>query len=249
MEIAAGIAILAFVVTVTTVGVRMLLLARRTRGTPELLMGLGMTLIGAFGYPGALIAGMGRLPLGEVNVPLWFAANLSTQVGLLLIYAFTRQVFRPQSAWALGLCVAAVVIFVGATAWIVDVLVHGDPSLSSALATRQPTALFLVGSAGCFLWSGIEGGVQFARARRRLAVGLSDPVVVNRFLLWCAFGVFASGINGVSAIAMAVGESASSAPPAMLALGILGMLGAGAMYLAFLPPAAYLARLRAPQAA
>ncbi|HME73184.1 MAG TPA: hypothetical protein VKM54_25445 [Myxococcota bacterium] len=46
MQALTGISLLLFVATTAIVGVRMLLLARRTGERPELLMGAGMALVG-----------------------------------------------------------------------------------------------------------------------------------------------------------------------------------------------------------
>ena len=69
MQTVAGICLLLFIVVSTLVGVRVLMLARRTRGRPELLMGAGMVLIGGVGYPSTILAGFGGT-VGAMNVPL-----------------------------------------------------------------------------------------------------------------------------------------------------------------------------------
>jgi hypothetical protein len=39
-----------------------------------------------------------------------------------------------------------------------------------------------------FAWAGSEAFAQYLQARRRVRLGLCDPVVCNRYLLWALFG-------------------------------------------------------------
>ena len=39
-----------------------------------------------------------------------------------------------------------------------------------------------------FGWAGSEAFAQYRQARRRVRLGLCDPLVCNRFLLWALFG-------------------------------------------------------------
>lgn len=87
-------------------------------------------------------------------------------------------------------------------------------------------------------------------ARRRVALGLADRVVANRFLLWGLFGLTATGINVASLIGNALGVDPSRSPSVIVPMGVLGFGASAAMYLAFVPPAWYLVLVRgrpAPQ--
>lgn len=243
MQALAGFCLLLFVVVSTGVGLRMLWLARRTRGLPELLMGAGMVLIAGVGYPATLVAGFGR-PVGQMSVAGYAVGSFCTQLGVTLIYAFTQQVFRSGVGWARALVGAGAffmtVSLVGTT-WS---LAAADASVPSHIAARMWLSLGMVGYTGAFLWTAIEGLVHYRMALRRLALGLADPVVANRFLLWGVFGLMATGINFTSALGNALGIDPSRAPLVLVPLGFLGATACGAMYLAFFPPAWYLARLR-----
>jgi hypothetical protein len=244
MQVLAGLCLLLFVATVSVVGVRMLLLASRTRGRHELLMGLGMVQVGMLGYPLTLVAGFGR-PVGELNLPLWVAGSLVTDLGLALIYAFTWQVFRPAARWGAALCAAGLAFMLAGLAGATRALATAPPEASSQLVVRGWLFVSMVGFWGCFLWSAIEGFVQHRMARRRLALGLADPVVADRFWLWGVFGLSASAINATSSIANALGLDPSRSPLVLVPMGVLGAVASVAMYLAFLPPAWYLGRVRA----
>lgn len=244
MQALAGLCLVLFVLTVTVVGVRMLLLARRTRGRHELLMGAGMVLVGAVGYPASIASGFGG-PVGDVNVPLWLASTSVTQVGLALIYAFTWQVFRPAEAWGKAIAAAGTLFMFAGLLISARAVAAAPDDASSQLVARGGIALGMIGYCGCFLWSAIEGFLHYGNARRRLAIGLVDAVVVERFRLWGVFGLAATGINVASAIGVALGVDPSRSPLVLVPMGVLGFVASAAMYLAFLPPAAYRNRLRA----
>ncbi len=243
MQALAGICLLLFIVTVSVVGVRMLLLARRTRRHHELLIGAGMVLIGMIGYPLSFASGFGK-PVGHMSLPIWILSTVITQTGITLIYAFTWQVFRPADAWGkaiVGLgCLFMLAGLVGAS----HALATAPPEASSQLVARTWLSVSMVGYCGCFLWSAVEGFVQYGMARKRMALGLVDAVVANRFLLWGLFGLMATGINVASVAGMVLGVDPGQSPLVLIPMGVLGFFASAAIYLAFLPPASYLELVR-----
>jgi len=239
----AGFCLLLFILTVTVVGVRMLLLARRTRGRHEFLMGLGMVLIGTLGYPASLGSGFGG-PVGQVSIPIWLGASLITVLGIGLIYAFTWQAFRPHETWGKAIVAVASAFMLLGMAISTRALLAAPPDAMSQLVAKNGLFIAMVGYCGCFLWSAIEGFLHYANARKRLALGLADAVVVNRFWLWGVFGLTATGINISSFIGNALGVDPSQSPLVLIPMGVLGFVASAAMYLAFLPPASYLAFVR-----
>jgi hypothetical protein len=75
-------------------------------------------------------------------------------------------------------------------------------------------------------------------------LGLADPVVVNRFLLWgiaCTSSLFISLVNVATAL---VGLSIVQYQPAMITSALLGVVNSILLILAFLPPASYLRFIR-----
>jgi hypothetical protein len=244
MQALAGLCLLLFVAIVTVVGVRMLLLARRTQRVHERLIGAGMVLIGGVGFPGGIASGFGA-SVGDVRLPVWFAATLLTQIGILLIYAFTWQVFRPTAAWGRALVGGAALLLFSSMLGAGYALAIAPADAPSTLVARTWLLIGMIGYCGCFVWSAIEGFVHWRDARRRLALGLADAVVVNRFLLWALFGIGATGINVASGIGAALGLDPSKSAFVLVPMGVLGFFSSVAMYLAFLPPAAYLERIRA----
>jgi hypothetical protein len=243
MQALAGLCLLLFVMVSSVVGLRMLLLARRSRGVPELLMGGGMVSIAALGYPATLVAGFGGT-VGELNLPLYAAGSLLTDLGVALIYAFTWQVFRPAASWAKALVGAGCAVMLASLAGASAALAGAAPETLSHHAARSWLSLAMVGYTTGFLWTAVEGLLHHRSALRRLAFGLADPVVVNRFLLWGAFGLMATGINFSSALANWLGVDPSRSPLVLVPMGVLGAGASLAMSLAFFPPARYLTWVR-----
>ena len=227
----------------TATGLRVLLLARRTRGRPELLMGAGMVLIAGVGYPATLAAGFGG-PVGEMSVPVYAAGSFLTQLGIALIYAFTQQVFRAGVGWARGVVAAGCVVMLLSLAGTSQSLAAADPAEITYVVAQKWLGIGMVGYSACFLWTAIEGILHYRMARRRLALGLADPVVTNRFLLWGLFGLMATGINVASAAGNALAIDPSRSPIVLVPMGFFGGIASVLMTLAFFPPERYLARLR-----
>ena len=63
-------------------------------------------------------------------------------------------------------------------------LVNASLDANSQAVARNPIFVGMVGYSSCFLWSAIEGFVHHRNARKRMALGLADPVVTNRFFVW-----------------------------------------------------------------
>jgi hypothetical protein len=239
----AGFCLVLFILTVTVVGVRMLLLARRSRGRHEFLMGAGMVLIGALGYPAGILSGFGR-SVGDVILPIWAGSMLVTQLGIACIYAFTWQTFRPRAVWGKTLVGTGIALMLVSLAGSAIALTAAPPDALSPVVARGWILVGMLGYCGCFLWSAIEGFVHYHDARKRLAIGLADAIVVNRFLLWGIFGTMATAINIASLIGASIGVDPSQSPLVLVPMGFFGFLASAAMYLAFVPPAAYLQFIR-----
>jgi hypothetical protein len=243
MQLAVSLCVLLYVVTVTVVGVRMLVLARRTRRLPELAIGAGSVLICGLGFPASAASGFGG-SVGQVHVSLWVASEFLTQVGIVLVYVFTMQVFRPGVRWAGGLVVFVAAFLPVALAGAWRALSVAGPGEHSVQVVRSELLLCQVGYSGCFVWSAVESWRQYRMARRRRAIGLADAVVVSRFRLWALYSLAATGIAAANAVGVLLGHDISTSPVVLLPAGVLGFAASIAMYFVFLPPDWYLARLR-----
>lgn len=228
------------VLTNGVVGWRLLRTALRTRRVPELLIGLGLFGMGPVSQGLTAFAGTGRLPAGEVDLVLHVAASVGSAVGMSCIYAFVMTVFRPGVAWAKGLTALAALTLVATNASATRALAVAAPDVPSAAVIRESGALVIVIFTLAFGWAAFEAGSYWLRARKQLALGLTDRVVANRFLLW----TIASGsafLLGGCLLAFQLGGApiSGSLVPSLLIMAV-SLVTATTMYLAFLPPRAYL---------
>src|SRR5262245_26634874 len=183
MMIAMGLAVgTLFVVWIVT-GIRMMRLARRTGRSPELLLGLGLLLQAGIGYPISVVA-----PYAGAALPLlWFLSSSCTNTGMGLLFAFTAHVFHDRARWAW------MIVGAGSALLLVQTIGHVTTQSSADPAVRAEGLLFW-GAGSLFLsgfswgWTGFEALRYHDRLRKRAALGLADPVVVNRMLLWGMMG-------------------------------------------------------------
>jgi hypothetical protein len=234
---------LLYVLVVTAAGIRLLLLARSTGGRPEALIGTGSVLIAGIGFPASVASGFGGLA-GAVNLPLWVTSEAITQAGIALFYLFTQQVFRPEARWARGLCLGAALYMPLGLAGAGWSLAHAAPGDGSIAVTSRWLLACFVAYGGCFVWSAGESLREHRRALRRVALGLADPAVANRFLLWSVYALCAAGSLASNAVGVILGCNLSTSPVVLVPTGVLCLVASVAVYLAFVPPAWYLARIR-----
>jgi hypothetical protein len=224
----------AFFVASLAVGIRLLHLWTRTRELPELLIGFGVLGIGPFGY-GMMTVAMALESSWDGAGPLMFCGLLATQTGAASQYWFVSQVFRPQQRAATLAVVAASVLLV--TTFFGDLLSNGLVERSNAgFWFWSGTLLRQL----CLGWSSFESLHYWTLMRRRNHLGLGDPVITNRFLLWgLGAGAAFSGSALGNTIMFTTGNAIDTMPGVNLAISMHGLAAAIAMWLAFLPPAAY----------
>lgn len=162
-------------------GFRLLRLGQRTRKAPERLLGAMFLLSGAsyIVYLMAFIPG-----LESLWTPFNFAGRVIYIGPPILLAAFTRQVFRPEGSWAVWLVYGIAVLMIGGVG---GSALGGDWegfSISNPWFWAEWTGYTIP-----FCWAGAEAFAQYLQARRRVRLGLTDPFVCNRYLLWALFGV------------------------------------------------------------
>jgi hypothetical protein len=221
------------IVSCAAVGLRLVALGLRGRRLPELAMGAGYLLFGAAGYPLAAVARASAAE-GAADAGLWLAAALAIQnLGVIGSYVFSWRVFRPGRV---GLAVTTAGALLLALSW----LGHGvEPGWAGAESRGPWYYAGLATRAAAFVWGATEALAYWRRLRLRLALGLADPVVANRVLLWgtsslviaLGFGVFAAATFLPAGV---------NAPPVVLAVSACGLAASATMTLAFFPPARYL---------
>jgi hypothetical protein len=240
MEAVAVIGLGGLIASCAAVGARLVALGARSRGLPELALGASYLLFGALGYPLAAFA-RARAAQGDPQAGAWLAAALLVQnLGVLACYAFNWRVFRPGRSGALATAGAGLLF---AASWIG----HGvDPGWAGAGSRGAWYYTGLATRAAAFVWGGLEAFGHWTRMRRRLRIGLADPVVADRMLLWAANSlVIALGFAVFLAGKLFLGDNA---PVVVACASVCGLVAAAAMTLAFFPPRLYL-RWRGARAA
>ena len=233
------VSMVAFCVVGTVVGWRIGRIARRGGGTPERWIALCLLPICAFGYPLLVAAQAFSGTAALVAMSLGIAAS---NFGLGCIFFFTRAVFRPHVRW-LGVALGSIVALL---------LYHWGALTIGLFETRSPQLAFRLGltllvdavSAAGFGWAALESLAYGAALRRRVALGLADPLVANRMLLWGLVGLSTVVINFVNALTAWRGLNMLQDPLTLLVTGVLGMSNALALALAFATPERYAAGVR-----
>lgn len=228
------------IVTNVTVGLWLLLKARRQGVLPELLLGASLALDGLEWLLWVLAietpaAGTG---LGDVF-------GVGCRVGVLghniCLLSFTWLVFRRESRAALGLVVlvsalASAALFVGV-------------ALGDYMGYRSDRIWIWieVGTLHvAYAWTLAESMLHQARLRRRVAHGIGDPVVANRLLLWGVYGGASLCSSLAYNLSIGVATFAGEYPFFLDALmSVPSCVAALALWLAFFPPPAYRRWLRA----
>ena len=178
---------------------------------------------------------MGALHKGLLGVALF-----AVSCGASAKFVFNWRVYHPHGAVARGIAIAAAAALLGTFVWlgVGHAFVAPGPLAPSSLSR---SALQI----GCLLWGAGESFAYWTKMRRRVRLGLADPVVCNRFLMW-AIGAFAAGWGtAVGLIAQIVtGAATLDGGWVMVSSSIHGLIAAIAIALAFIPPGFYLRFIR-----
>ena len=219
------------------VGTRLILRSRSSRGLPELLMGLTYVAASGIGYPLSVTAAflpgraamLGAVVVGEVLIVF----------GCSCFLLFNAKVFRPNAAWSVPAAgLGAIILAAGGVVVIIANFSTPDAALVAERA-RSGTAAMLLALGGGHAWTAIEGLRHYRMMRRRLVLGLAEPVVTNRFLLWGLTGVVSMVWNSVASSALLAGASLVSHPVPVLAISLGGLVSAVLLVLIFMPPTWY----------
>ncbi len=236
MEVLLGAGMIFMLGVDLVVGVRLLLLARRTRALPELAFGSAFVLLGAVGYPLATAARRIAVDAPGLGGSLLLAALAAQNLACGAIYLANVRVFRPAAAGArIG----------SALAWSALVLSWGGQAWTGQADGGVAYTIGLTARGGAFVWGAVESLGYYRRLRRRLALGLADPLVTDRFRLW---GIANAAIAAAFLVFLAgrvVTAGGPQPPLVMLLTSAVGVVAGATIWLAFVPPAAYARRVRA----
>jgi hypothetical protein len=238
VQIFAAASFVATLVAGLVVGGRLLALARATHRTAELFLGFGVVVLVAASILEIVALELAR---GSELAHLDLAYSLEV-LGLLahsasassLCFA-TWRVFHPQNGWALRICLVATALLF--TSWQAVILLGEH---TSGTGFTPWFHLHVAARGGAFAWCAIEAARHHARLRKQLALGLVEPYLCHRFLLW-AVGMGTTTAMLATALVTNVtrGVLVFAWPPALLLVSLLGLVGAASLWLAFLPPARY----------
>jgi hypothetical protein len=227
-----------YLVTMTGLGIRLLLLSRRNGTKAELWLAIAFLAGGSFGASAEVI---GARFVADPGAAFWLVGlgKLTSAIGLRFYDWFCWRVFRPSERWA-----GALFFGLAAGAALAVVLFFATGTLERG-ADRGWFWLELVVRVGSPIWLTAESLRFWSQMRRRVAVGLADPLVTDRFRLWAT--------GALSGLVMLL----CSVPPqilpmdhpfqklSLLTLGVMGLAATAAYWFAFFPPEWYRSRVAA----
>ena len=227
--------------TMCVIGIRLVLLSRRNQARPELYVGLSVIFGGVLGasLEAGAIAVLRQTPGASIGASL-VAGKLFGLVGLLMQGLFIRMVFRPDARWATGLVAAILLLPITA---LLGFLSSG--TFSSGVISPGWFGVELVGRLAGSVWMVFEAVRYHGLMKKRLALGLADPVVTNRFALWAWAGVCSIAMLLTSVPPAFLGPSEKALLiPDLLLFSVCGIASSLFYGLAFFPPVAYRRRLQ-----
>ena len=234
-------------------GIRLLLLAHRSREVPEFWGGLYF--IGAaVGLAMRVLGSSLFLTEPELANTINTIGHVSFAAGTIAMTVFTLRVFHPANSTArifAGMTIGAILLTSAHT------LLGGFTNIENSYSMVATNFARLIPTS----WAFYESYGYWRSMRRRETLGLADPILTNRFLLWSIWTgavtllpMIALGLRTLSIVALG-NEQFTEGPGAALmpmVLGIVRMIfvfvapiAAVALSLSFFPPTAYLDRVRA----
>ncbi len=226
------LATVASLVASCVLGTRLLRLAARTRELPELAIGSSFVLAGVIGYV-LMLAGnpAGGAMRPEQAFRIFTIGYAIIGLGVCCVYLFIWRTFRPASIWA-G-CLAAVGTLL--------ILATSHNSIDPAGGQGPAFWLGLLGRCGAGAWGALEAVRWWSLMRRRMQLGLADPVVTNRFLLWgLANGSTCVIFLSTSLAPQQQTEAGSITTSQILIISTLTLATAVFQWLAFFPSQRYI---------
>ena len=221
-----GILFGATLVTGIALGTRLLWLHRQTRGIPELVIGLAALCTCVSGVVRAVLLNLGddASPLLTQAVATLFSALFAAApIGMVL---GTWKVFRPDDRWAAGL------------AWsLAFVLALTVPPFGFAPEARS--LVLLSAAAVISVWTMVEALMHYSKLRRRMRLGLADPVTAAQFLTW-GLGMACNTVSRVLTLGFTAFTNLEPMQTGwfMLPVALLGFATLACLYAAFFPPLA-----------
>ncbi len=242
--IVAGLGQAVYLVVAFVLAWHLLARARRNRDMAPFLLGIQLLFAMGFGYM-LCAAGMGLALLSKTPSTSLVEALLAsgygcTIVGLFAALWFERRVFWPEARWPIALIAG----LTGAMAvgWLGAAASGGFETGSYASGWVR---LLTAGMLGTNLWVGIEPLVYHRKLAKRVPLGLAEPLVADRFLLWglgslARAALILLGPLAEAQLAVLGGEARNSFTASTLVIASgLGLATSIAYWLTFNPTPAY----------
>jgi hypothetical protein len=233
MELFGLLGVAALALASLAVGSRLVWLSSRSGQAPELWIGLSYLFAGFLSCVATLIAGELARSGSPLRGPVGLVGAAALHAGVICLALFVWSVFHRGSA--LGSAAAIVACAFVLATFFGLALDESFPVEGVARGLRGWSSL--AGRVGVYTWASVASFREFAAARKRVRIGLADPLVVNRLFLWGAGTscVLALWIHSGAEMARGVTDPTASYP----VIAVLGITCAATSWLAFFPPAWY----------
>jgi hypothetical protein len=229
--------VVVYMVASGVVGVRLIARARQSRGVPELLAGMSYVAAPALGYPLAILTPM--LSNRAIAAPLYVIGETLLVFGCCCFLFFTVKVFRPGAQWAIWSAALGSAVLIWCGFGITHAYLITSTVDECAALAKIPLAVMVLLLMLSYIWTALEGLRYYRMMRKRMALGLADAVVTNRFLLWGFSGLTSLAWISVSAFFLAAGANIGSDPIPVTATSVGGIVNTVFLVLIFMPPPAY----------
>ena len=222
---------LAFLVSLTgtlVLGGRLVAAGLRHRTTPELTYGVALCFSGVGSIVRVVVYGI--VGASEETRGAVIFASIFSVVTLAVMTTGIRLIYHPTSRWPWAL-----------QALLVAVSLTGTWHLATSPVAEglRPFVQMLndLASTGMMVWGATEGFGYWSRLRRRLALGLVEPLVVERFRIWgMGFAVGACASSSLWLTPLLLGQRIIDVVWISVAANLLIVAMTALTWVAFYPP-------------
>ncbi len=171
-------------------------------------------------------------------------ANGLIALGVIALSVGIWRIYRVMDLWAGVLC-AALSLWVLA-GWLWTSL---GQTLPTTVAPTISNVCFVAARSAIYLWGAYESVAFHRLMRRRVALGLADPVVAHQILMW---GFFSLAMGTLAIVSLAAGlvlrEAYAQWTPALFITPATTLVASICLWLGFFPPAFYRRMIAGPAA-
>jgi hypothetical protein len=233
MQAFAALSMLISLVVTVVMGVKLLLVARRTRALPELCFGIAFLSGGlgqAFGQIGHRLIWNTPGPLATTLNTLLFAFVV---IATLALYVAVWRVFRPADRLGVWSFAIGSGLAIGGYAMRIN---SGDFALMGIDSTGN--LVFTISRVAIFAWAAAEALHHSSMLFKRAKLGLADLQSAHQIRLWGIAGLFTLAMTLIIGHNTVFLHRSPLEDPISTALLMVCVLPSTlAMYFAFFPPA------------